>query len=147
VNFSFSDDRSAQNSCARRWRSIASRPTSGMAKTQGLWRRALGEMGKLAGSASPSRRSTAGAGLGLVELAIVLEEMGRAAYPALSSRRWSRRARAHAGRHRGARDKWLPAIASGRARMTAALLEEHLDWDPPPRLRGDQSGSGDFSPG
>jgi alkylation response protein AidB-like acyl-CoA dehydrogenase len=27
-------------------------------------------------------------------------------------------------------EKWLPAIASGRARGTAALLEDALDWDP-----------------
>jgi alkylation response protein AidB-like acyl-CoA dehydrogenase len=28
------------------------------------------------------------------------------------------------------KDKWLSAISAGTARATAALLEEHLDWDP-----------------
>jgi alkylation response protein AidB-like acyl-CoA dehydrogenase len=28
------------------------------------------------------------------------------------------------------KDRWLSAISAGKARATAALLEEHLDWDP-----------------
>src|SRR6266849_8117423 len=42
-----------------------------------LW----GEMGKLGWLGLPFPEEYRGAGLGLVELAIVLEEMGRAAYP------------------------------------------------------------------
>ena len=85
-----------------------------------------------AGWACPSRGSTAAAGLGLVELALLLEELGRAAYPGpflatvvlgglpLLARRL-RRPRRRSG---------CPPSPRGDARVTAALLEERLDWNP-----------------
>jgi len=66
-----------------------------------------------------------------VELALVLEEMGRAAYPGPY---FASVVLAGLGLQAGGRadqkEKWLPAIASGQARGTAALLEDSLDWDP-----------------
>jgi alkylation response protein AidB-like acyl-CoA dehydrogenase len=66
-----------------------------------------------------------------VELAIVLEEMGRAAYPGpyFASVVLAGLGLELAG-SAAQKEKWLPAIASGRARGTAALLEDSLDWDP-----------------
>src|SRR5947199_9393319 len=64
-----------------------------------------------------------GSGLGMVETAILLDEMGRAAYPGpylptvLA---------AHAVDSAGTteqKNRWLPAIATGGARATAALAD------------------------
>ena len=81
--------------------------------------------------ACPSPRSTGGSGLGMVELALVLEEMGRAAYPGpyfadvVLAGRADRRA---APRPR--RSSWLPAHRHRRGARDAALLEDALDWGP-----------------
>ena len=85
-----------------------------------------------AGSACPSPRSRAAPGLGLVELALVLEEMGRAAYPGpyfasvvLGGLGLM------LGGSAGAEGEWLLRHRLGPgARRRAALLEDSLDWDP-----------------
>jgi len=134
VNFSFSDDQvllknSVRAALEEHCKSSHVRAMAEDGKGYGdeLW----GEMGKLGWLGLPFPEEHGGAGLGLVELAIVLEEMGRAAYPGPF---FSTVVLGGLGLMLGGsaeqRDKWLPAIASGRARMTAALLEEHLDWDP-----------------
>lgn len=71
-----------------------------------------------------------GSGLGMVETAIVLEEMGRAAcpgpyFPTVLAGTAVARAGSVAQKNR-----WLPAIAAGAARATVAFLERDLDWDP-----------------
>jgi alkylation response protein AidB-like acyl-CoA dehydrogenase len=88
-------------------------------------------MAKLGWLGLPFPEEQGGAGLGLVELGLVLEEMGRAAYPGpffatvvLGGLGIS------LGGNAAQKDKWLSAISAGKARVTAALLEEHLDWDP-----------------
>jgi alkylation response protein AidB-like acyl-CoA dehydrogenase len=134
VNFSFSDDQvllknSVRAALEEHCKSAHVRAMAEDGKGYGdeLW----GEMGKLGWLGLPFPEEHGGAGLGLVELAIVLEEMGRAAYPGPF---FATVVLGGLGLMLGGtaeqRDKWLPAIASGRARMTAALLEEHLDWDP-----------------
>ena len=72
-----------------------------------------------------------GAGLGLVELCLVLEELGRAAYPGpyFSSVVLGGLGLALAG-STAQKERWLSAVASGQARLSAALVEESLDWDP-----------------
>ncbi len=92
-----------------------------------LW----GQMAKLGWLGLPFPEQYGGAGLGLVELAIVLEEMGRAAYPGpyfptvvLGGLTLM------LGGSAAQKETWLSAIASGRARLTAALQEDTLDWDP-----------------
>src|SRR5205807_1963279 len=71
-----------------------------------------------------------GSGLGMVETAILLDEMGRAAYPGpylptvLA---------AHAVDSAGTteqKNRWLPAIATGGARATTAFVDADLAWDP-----------------
>jgi alkylation response protein AidB-like acyl-CoA dehydrogenase len=69
-----------------------------------------------------------GSALGMVETAIVLDEMGRVACPGpyLETVVLSRALQA-AGTP-AQRTRWLPAIANGAARGTVALLDAELDW-------------------
>src|SRR4029453_2085673 len=92
-----------------------------------LW----GEMAKLGWLGLPFPEEQGGAGLGLVELGLVLEEMGRAAYPGpFFATAFLGGLGILLGRKPAKKEKGLPAISAGKARVTAALLEEHLDWDP-----------------
>jgi len=134
VNFSFSDDQVLLKNSVRAAleEHCKSSHVRAMAEdTKGYSDELWGEMGKLGWLGLPFPEEHGGAGLGLVELAIVLEEMGRAAFPGPF---FSTVVLGGLGLMLGGsaeqKDKWLPAIASGRARMTAALLEDHLDWDP-----------------
>src|SRR5688572_3050193 len=71
-----------------------------------------------------------GAGLGMVESALLLEELGRAAYPGPY---WPTALVAGAVAEAGTeaqQKRWLGAIASGDARATVALLDADLDWNP-----------------
>jgi alkylation response protein AidB-like acyl-CoA dehydrogenase len=71
-----------------------------------------------------------GLGLGLVELAAVAEEMGRACLPGpFISTLWAAALVARAGSE-GQRAQYLEAISSGRMKATVALLEATADWDP-----------------
>jgi alkylation response protein AidB-like acyl-CoA dehydrogenase len=72
-----------------------------------------------------------GLGLGLVEMAVALEEMGRALLPGpyLSTVLLAGVAIDAAGNPAQKR-KYLPRIANGEARATLALLEASARWDP-----------------
>jgi alkylation response protein AidB-like acyl-CoA dehydrogenase len=70
-----------------------------------------------------------GLGLGLVELAVVAEEMGRACLPSpFLSTIWAAALIARAGSE-GQRAQYLEGIASGDLKATVALLEETADWE------------------
>jgi alkylation response protein AidB-like acyl-CoA dehydrogenase len=71
-----------------------------------------------------------GMGLGLVDLTVVLEEMGRAVMPGpfFSTVLLGGLAIREAGSD-AQRQAWLPRIAAGEARVTLALLEESARWD------------------
>ena len=134
MNFSFSDDQillrnsvhaALEEQCKpAHVRAMFDDPNGYSAE---LW----GEMAKLGWLGLPFPEEQGGAGLGLVELALVLEEMGRVAYPGPF---FETVVLGGLGIMLGGtpaqKDKWLTAIAAGKARATAALLEEHLDWDP-----------------
>src|SRR5260370_42647360 len=71
-----------------------------------------------------------GSGLGMVETALLLEEMGRAAYPGPY---WPTILAATAIELGGSevhKKRWLAALATGGARPTIAFLDAHLDWRP-----------------
>jgi alkylation response protein AidB-like acyl-CoA dehydrogenase len=71
-----------------------------------------------------------GSGLGMVETALVLEELGRAAYPGPF---WPTMLLAHVLAEHGTSEqkkRWLPAIAGGDAHGALALLDTDLDWNP-----------------
>ena len=71
-----------------------------------------------------------GVGLGLVDLTVVLEEMGRAVMPGpfFSTVLLGGLAVLQAGSD-AQKAAWLPRIAAGEARATLALLEESARWD------------------
>jgi alkylation response protein AidB-like acyl-CoA dehydrogenase len=72
-----------------------------------------------------------GQGLGMVELALVLEEMGRAAYPGPGGG-WTVLAATAiaAGGQENQMARYLPDIANGRTKATLALIEDALAWAP-----------------
>jgi alkylation response protein AidB-like acyl-CoA dehydrogenase len=71
-----------------------------------------------------------GSGLGMVETAIVLEEMGRAACPGpYFPTLLTAAAIADAG-SAAQKNRWLPAIATGSARGSVAWLDAEWNWDP-----------------
>jgi alkylation response protein AidB-like acyl-CoA dehydrogenase len=96
-----------------------------------------------------------GQGLGTIELALVLEEMGRAAFPSPFFATSVLAATAiAAGGQENQMARYLPDIASGRTKATLALIEDALSWTPSgvkmrAERRGDQfvlSGTKRFVP-
>ncbi|HEY2593802.1 MAG TPA: acyl-CoA dehydrogenase family protein [Chloroflexota bacterium] len=84
-----------------------------------------------------------GQGLGMVELALVLDEMGRAAYPAPYFATVVLAAAAiAASKQPNQMARYLPDIASGRTKATLALIEGPLSWTPSMvELRAERPGS------
>src|SRR5262249_58442759 len=71
-----------------------------------------------------------GCGLGMVESSILLEELGRAAYPGPYWPTVLAAAAIEAAGTDAQKKRWLAAIATGDARAALALLDADLDWDP-----------------
>jgi alkylation response protein AidB-like acyl-CoA dehydrogenase len=72
-----------------------------------------------------------GQGLGMVELALVLDEMGRAVYPSPYFATTVLAASAIAAGGRASQmARYLPDIARGRTKATVALVEDALNWEP-----------------
>ena len=95
--------------------------------TDELWAK-LAELGWL-GLIYPE--TSGGTGLGLVDLTVVLEEMGRVVMPGpfFSTVLLGGLAVALMG-SAAQRDAWLPRIVDGRTRATLALLEDNPRWAP-----------------
>ena len=72
-----------------------------------------------------------GQGLGMIELALVLDEMGRAAYPGpfFATCVLAAGAIAASGQE-NQMARYLPDIAAGRTKATLALVEDRLSWAP-----------------
>jgi alkylation response protein AidB-like acyl-CoA dehydrogenase len=94
--------------------------------TDELWQK-LAELGWL-GLTYPEAHG--GVGLGLVDLTVILEEMGRVVMPGpyFSTVLLGGQALLEAGSE-SQRGAWLPRIAAGEARATLALVEEVPGWD------------------
>src|SRR5262245_4835855 len=71
-----------------------------------------------------------GSGLGMVETALILDEMGRAAFPGPYAPTTLAALALAAHGSDAQRQRWLPAIAAGDARASVALLDADLDWNP-----------------
>ena len=134
MNFSFSEDQVLLRNSVRSFLDEHCKPAHVRAMLDddrghdpGLW----SEMAKLGWLGLPFPEEHGGAGLGMVELCIAIEELGRAAYPGpyLASVVLGGLGLLLGG-SAAQKDKWLPAIASGDRRASAALIEETLDWDP-----------------
>src|SRR6266571_4434581 len=83
-----------------------------------------------------------GQGLGMVELALVLDEMGRAAYPGpfFATTVLAANALAASGQANQLA-RFLPDIARGRTKATLALIEDRLSWSASGvRLRAERRG-------
>lgn len=93
----------------------------------GMYRQ-LAEM-SLLGLAIPEQYG--GSGLGMIEQAIVLEEMGRVVYPGpfFASAVLAASAISASG-DEAAMARYLPGIATGELKMTFAFLEDSIGWDP-----------------
>ena len=85
-----------------------------------------------------------GQGLGMVELALVLDEMGRAAYPGpyFATALLAAGAIAASGQE-NQMARYLPDMAHGRTRATLALIDDALAWTPAGvRMRAERRGDG-----
>jgi len=134
MNFSFTEDQALLRSSVRsaldeqcKTDHVRAMMDDRLGYGEPLW----SEMAKLGWLGLPFPEQYGGAGLGLVELAIVLEEMGRVAYPGpfFSTVVLGGLTLLLNGSD-AQKERWLSAIASGRSRLTAALQEDSLDWDP-----------------
>ena len=132
MDFSFSSDQQLLKNSARAFldehvkpalvRSLIDDPRG---ESEALWKE-MAQLGWL-GLSLPEEHG--GSGLGMVETAILLEEMGRAALPApYLPTILAARAIAEAGTPEQ-QQRWLPAIATGGARATIAFLDNDLSWD------------------
>jgi alkylation response protein AidB-like acyl-CoA dehydrogenase len=91
-----------------------------------LWKE-LARLGWL-GLALPEAHG--GSALGMVETAIVLEELGRVAFPGPYLETVVAAHGIQAAGTPAQQARWLPAIAGGAAKATVALLDAELDWRP-----------------
>jgi alkylation response protein AidB-like acyl-CoA dehydrogenase len=133
MDFSFSPDQQLLKNSARAFLDEHCKPEfvrtmfdDPRGESEALWKE-IAQLGWL-GLALPE--DVGGSGLGMVETALLLEEMGRVAFPgpylptALAGY-----ALLTAGSP-AQKKRWLPALAGGSARGSLALMERDLDWAP-----------------
>ena len=133
MDFSFTPDQTLLKNSARAFLDEHCKPAAvrllwddPRGESQATWKE-MAQLGWL-GLSLPEEHG--GSGLGMVETAILLEELGRAAYPGPY---WPTMLAAHAIAAAGTdpqKARWLGAIAGGSARATLALLDTDLDWNP-----------------
>lgn len=134
MDFAFTEEHAELRQTVRRFledKSTEAAVRNQMASESGydaaVWTQMAEQMG-LQGLIIPEEHG--GAGLGLVEMAVVLEEMGRALYcgPYLSTALISVSALLLAGNDAAKKDL-LPAIASGEQKVTLAWVGENGRWE------------------
>ena len=91
-----------------------------------LWK----EMARLGWLGLAIAEAHGGSALGMVETAIVLEEMGRVVCPGPYLETVVAARGLEIAGSPAQQARWLPAIAGGAARATVALLDAELDWRP-----------------
>jgi alkylation response protein AidB-like acyl-CoA dehydrogenase len=133
MDFSFTSDQQLLRNAARSF--LDERMKS--ATVRQLWDDPRGEsetlwkdMAQLGWLGLSLPESAGGSGLGMVETAIVLEEIGRASCP---TPYWPTLLAATAIADAGTdaqKKRWLPAVATGDARASLAFLDTDLDWSP-----------------
>jgi alkylation response protein AidB-like acyl-CoA dehydrogenase len=133
MDFSFSPDQTLLKNSARAFLDEHCKPAAvrltwddPRGESEAMWK----EMAQLGWLGLSLPETYGGSGLGMVETAVLLDELGRAACPgpfwptALAAA-----AIAEAGTE-GQKKRWLPAIATGDARAAIAFLDTDLDWNP-----------------
>jgi alkylation response protein AidB-like acyl-CoA dehydrogenase len=148
MDFSFSPDQTLLRNSARAFLDEHCKPAAvrllwddKRGESESTWKE-MAQLGWL-GLALPDEHG--GAGLGMVESAIVLEELGRAACPGPY---WPTALTAAAIAEAGTeaqKKRWLPAIAGGEVRASLAFLDSELDWNPDSANTRAEKTSGGFA--
>ena len=133
MDFSFTPDQTLLKNSARAFLDEHCKPATvrllwddPRGESETMWKE-MAQLGWL-GLSLPEEHG--GSGLGMVESALLLEELGRAAYPGpLWPTMLAAAAIAGAGTDEQ-KKRWLGAIAGGDARASIALLDTELDWNP-----------------
>src|SRR5215475_10628486 len=120
MDFSFTSDQQLLKNSARAFLDEHCKP----AAVRLLWDDSRGE------SESMWKEMAQLGWLGMVESSILLEELGRAAYPGPYWPTVLAAAAIEAAGTDAQKKRWLAAIATGDTRATLALLDADLDWDP-----------------
>src|SRR5438094_10639286 len=130
MDFSFTPDQTLLKNSARAFLDEHCKPATvrllwddARGESESMWKE-MAQLGWL-GLSLPEEHG--GSGLGMVESALLLEELGRAAYPGPY---WPTVLAATAIELAGAeaqKKRWLPAVATGDARATIAFLDTELD--------------------
>jgi alkylation response protein AidB-like acyl-CoA dehydrogenase len=133
MDFAFSGDQTLLRNSARAFLDEHMKPATvrllwddPRGESETLWK----EMARLGWLGLSLPEEDGGSGLGMVETALLLEELGRAACPGPY---WPTALAAHAIMLAGSaaqKKRWLPAVAAGEARATTAFLDTDLDWRP-----------------
>ena len=134
MDFEFSEEQGMLRGLAREFlteqcpvEQVRAMMTDPLGYDQGIYRR-MADLGLLG---LPFPETHGGTGLGMVEQVIVLEEMGRIAYPGpyVASVVLAGTAVMASGDD-NAMARYLPGIATGELTATLAFLEESIDWGP-----------------
>ncbi len=133
MDFAFSSDQQLLKNAARSFLDEHAKPATvrllwddPRGESESLWK----DMAQLGWLGLSLDETYGGAGLAMVESAIVLDEIGRAALP---TPYWPTVLAATAIAQAGTdaqKKRWLPAVATGDARATVAFLDTDLDWSP-----------------
>ncbi len=133
MDFSFTPDQTLLKNSARSFLDEHCKPAAvrltwddPRGESETMWKE-MAQLGWL-GLSLPEEHG--GSGLGMVETALLLDELGRAAYPGPY---WPTVLAGHAIAEAGTdvqKKRWLAPIATGEARATIALLDGDLDWSP-----------------
>ena len=133
MDFSFTPDQTLLKNSARAFLDEHCKPATvrllwddSRGESPAMWK----EMAQLGWLGLSLPEAHGGSGLGMVESALLLEELGRAAYPGPY---WPTMLVATAVAEAGSeaqQKRWLGAIAAGDARGTVAFLDTDLDWAP-----------------
>src|SRR5947199_7913966 len=133
MDFSFSSDQQLLKNSARAFLDEHCKPATvrllwddARGESESMWKE-MAQLGWL-GLSLPEEHG--GSGLGMVESALLLEELGRAAYPGPF---WPTMLVAAAVTDHGTeiqKKRWLGAIATGHARAALGLPGAGLDWNP-----------------
>jgi alkylation response protein AidB-like acyl-CoA dehydrogenase len=133
MDFSFTSDQTLLKNSARAFLDEHCKPAAvrltwddPRGESETMWK----EMAQLGWLGLSLPETYGGSGLGMVETAILLDELGRAAYPGPF---WPTAVVAAAIGEAGTeaqKKRWLSAIATGDARATIAFLDADLDWNP-----------------
>jgi alkylation response protein AidB-like acyl-CoA dehydrogenase len=133
MDFAFTSDQQLLKNSARAFLDEHCKPATVRAswddprgESEGLWK----EMAQLGWLGLSLPEVHGGSSLGMVETAILLEELGRAAYPGpYLPTMLAATGIAEAGTD-AQQKRWLPAVATGDARASIAFLDTDLDWGP-----------------